>query len=341
VSWLLLGTIYLYGIGRLYLDGRWAELTLVGATAGALLVFLLVGLSARASPVGADILVRTKTWAWMIGIFLAAAASHAVVMFVLLAFLSYVALREYFSLLPMYDANAILRDADRPAIALAYLTVPVVYLLAYARWYGLYIILIPVYASLALPLVMVLGNNPRGMLASMGVIVCGMSLFVFLFSHAALLTQLSPFLLFYAVLVTELRDVLAYTFGKLLAPVEVGWARAVVAPTINPRKTWAASALAAVGCGVASALLAPLMPVLPAGQPTPVFLFVLGLVVGWLGLFGDLATGAIKRDLHVKDTGRSLPGHGGIVDRINGIVFTVPVVFHAIYYWYFPGLLRL
>jgi phosphatidate cytidylyltransferase len=70
------------------------------------------------------------------------------------------------------------------------------------------------------------------------------------------------------------------------------------------------------------------------------FLFWLGFTAGWLGLTGDLATGAIKRDLEVKDTGRLLPGHGGVIDRINGVIFTVPVIFHLIWHVYYPGSFR-
>ena len=341
MKWLVLLAIYAFGFTRLAATGRWGELVLSGGVVAVLAAFLFASALVRQSATGEDILIRTQTWCWMIAIFVLAATTHPVVPFVLLAFLSYVALREYFSLLPMYRADEVLRPSDRAAIALAYLTVPLMYGLAYFGWYGLYIILIPVYASLALPVVLVLANNPRGMLASMGAIICGMSLFVFLFSHAALLTQLSPFLLFYAVLVTEARDVLAYCVGKLIGPLPFGWVHAAVASNINPRKTWAASAIAAVGCALLSAALAPLMPQLPGGRPSPQYLFWLGLGVGWLGLAGDLATGAIKRDLHVKDTGHSLPGHGGVIDRINGVIFTVPVIFHLTYYRYFPGLLRL
>jgi phosphatidate cytidylyltransferase len=85
----------------------------------------------------------------------------------------------------------------------------------------------------------------------------------------------------------------------------------------------------------------PLMPWLPLGKPSVAFLAWLGFLVGWLGLVGDLATGAIKRDLGVKDTGHLLPGHGGVIDRINGVIFTVPVIFHFIWYTYYPGRFQL
>ncbi len=148
-------------------------------------------------------------------------------------------------------------------------------------------------------------------LVSLGTILCGLLLFVFLFSHAALLAGLEPFLLFYALLVTELRDVLAYCFGKLLGPVNWKWLHVPVAARINPRKTWVGSALATLGCAAASAAMAPLMPPLSGGRPSAMFLFWIGFLTGWLGLVGDLATGAIKRDLRSQGHRSSAAGPRG------------------------------
>lgn len=337
MKWAGLIAIYAGGLFRLAQGHRWNELTLV-----AVVVVLLVGFGAagyfyRTSDTGRDIAVRTETWSWMVGLILLAIACHQLVAIALLAFLSFVALREYFSLVPMYHRGTFLRADDRLAIGLAYVAIPATYWLAAIPWYGLYIILIPVYASLCLPVLLVAADNPRGVLVSFGVILCGLILFVYLFSHAALLVHMAPFLLLYALLVTEIRDVLAYCCGKLLAPLPSRWLHVPVAPRINPRKTWVGAALAAIGCAGASMLLAPLMPRLPGGVPSRLFLFWLGFAVGWLGLVGDLAIGAIKRDLEVKDTGHWLPGHGGVIDRINGAVFTVPVIFHLLYFFYYPG----
>ncbi len=341
MRWLALLIIYTVSLTRLLLASRWSELILSGCVLGVLAIFFVVGLPLRQSPTGKDILVRTETWCWMIGIFLLATALHPGVVFVLLAFLSFVALREYFSLLPMYHRGTFLRAEDRPAIALAYLTIPATYWLGYDQWYLFYIVLIPVFATLCLPILLVATNNPQGILVSMGSILAGMVLFVFLFSHAAILIWFSPIFLFYALLVTEMRDVLAYCFGKALSPLKWSWLHVAVAPKINPRKTWVGSALASFGCAGISAAMAPLMPELPAGRPSAQYLFWLGFGVGWLGLAGDLATGAIKRDLQVKDTGHALPGHGGVIDRINGVIFTVPVIFHLTWHIYSPGMVEL
>jgi phosphatidate cytidylyltransferase len=92
-------------------------------------------------------------------------------------------------------------------------------------------------------------------------------------------------------------------------------------PSISPKKTWeglAGSALATIAAG------AVLLPALLHGH------WWQGIVVGAAALvaavFGDLAASMIKRDLQIKDYGRLLPGHGGILDRIDSLLFCAPVV---------------
>lgn len=109
-------------------------------------------------------------------------------------------------------------------------------------------------------------------------------------------------------------DVLAYVVGSLLG-------RHRIAPSVSPNKTWEGLAGGVLGAAVAGAALAPLA-IDDAG-------FLLGALLGGLvalaAFFGDLAESLVKRDLGVKDLGAVLPGHGGVLDRVDGILFALPV----------------
>ncbi len=109
-------------------------------------------------------------------------------------------------------------------------------------------------------------------------------------------------------------DVLAYLVGLV-------WGRTPLCPDISPKKTWEGALgglLGALGASgvVAYALAAPPMPLL-----------IIGLICGTWGQVGDLAESALKREALVKDSGKILPGHGGLLDRFDSLLFSVSAVY--------------
>jgi phosphatidate cytidylyltransferase len=147
----------------------------------------------------------------------------------------------------------------------------------------------------------------------------------FLLAHALALRQLDggadqgrDWLLF-ALLVTFATDTGAFFTGRAVG-------RHRMAPTVSPGKTWE-GAFGGFACAVGVALaLEPLL-----GLEVPLWQAALiGAAVGLLAQAGDLAESRLKRAARVKDTGGILPGHGGVLDRLDSIVFTVPVVYYLV-----------
>ncbi len=327
--------------------GEGATLALLLGVTALLLFFTAVSalLRWKKASLAEEVSARTETWWFMAAVFLTAFATHRLVSFLFLGFLCFSALREYFSLLPMGEkaGDKTLSFRDRPSILLAYLTVPASLWAAYVRWYELFIILVPVYFFLLTPILFVVQDRTEGALRSLGMVSLGTLFFAFCLGHALFLVNLGAMVLFFCFFLTELRDVAAFWVGgglrAVVSRLGEGTLRRVlsrpVAPTINPRKTWAGGLTTAVLTSLLALALVPLLPPLNGTPVDPLFGAAAGLAIGVLGFFGDLVFGMVKRDLHVKDTGTLLQGHGGIIDRVNGLVFTVPATFHLFYWRYF------
>jgi phosphatidate cytidylyltransferase len=165
--------------------------------------------------------------------------------------------------------------------------------------------------------------------------------FVYIALPLALLVQLrqqyaGAFLLLYVLLVVWAGDIFAYFVGR-----SVG--RHLMAPRISPKKTWegaAASLVASVAVGVALFwYAAPLCTTLLSWgliqrrdgmfsleRPALIPIFLLTVLLNVAAQLGDLVESLIKRGAAVKDSGTILPGHGGMLDRIDALLFAAPVL---------------
>ncbi len=112
-------------------------------------------------------------------------------------------------------------------------------------------------------------------------------------------------------------DTVSYFTGRL-------WGRHRLAPSISPGKTYEGAAGGLVAAGIAAALLAPLTPLTPATAAG------LGLLLGAAGQVGDLAESYLKRSAGAKDSGGLLPGHGGLLDRTDSVVFAGALLYHYV-----------
>ena len=273
-----------------------------------------------------ELVQRTASWWWMIGAFTFAIAVNKTVAIVFLAFISYLALKEYLSLIPT-------RRIDRGLLLFAYLAIPIQYYWAAIDWYGMFIVFVPVWTFLFFPALMALRGETQGFLRAVGTLSWGLMLTVFALSHMAMLLVSGEVpnpvaggvgLLFFLVVLAQFNDVAQYCWGKLLG-------RHKVTPRVSPNKTWEGL----IGGVATTILLASLIgPYL-----TPMdwrWSALAGSVIGVAGFLGDITISAVKRDLGVKDTGGLLPGHGGILDRVDSLTYAAPAFFHFFRYFFYP-----
>jgi phosphatidate cytidylyltransferase len=136
----------------------------------------------------------------------------------------------------------------------------------------------------------------------------------------ALRLEGGPGWVLFAIFTTFGSDTTAYFIGRALG-------KHPLAPHISPHKTWEGAAAGATG-----AVLVSLLFILPTPVQLPLVYWqamVIGLLVSVLGQFGDLAKSILKRNVGVKESGDLLPGHGGVLDRTDSIVFAGVVVYYA------------
>nr|WP_222710931.1 phosphatidate cytidylyltransferase [Quadrisphaera setariae] len=298
-------------------------LRLLGAVGAVLVVATVIGrvLRARSSPPSETVVnlnQRINAWWVMAVVFAVAVVTGPAGTIVLFALLSFLAMREFVTLVES-------SRADHRALLLAFfVALPVQYALLAVQWYGLFSILIPVYAFLLIPAVLALAGETTDFLRRTATIQWGLATCVYALSYAPalLLLDIDGFdgrqglLVFFLVLVVQASDVLQYVAGKLFG-------RHRIAPRVSPNKTWegfVGGVAAATGIGTALWWATPFSPWQAAAM---------SLLIAVVGFLGGLVMAAIKRDRGVKDYGELIPGHGGVMDRIDSLVFAAPVFFHA------------
>ncbi len=264
---------------------------------------------------------RTRSWWLMIAmlfIVLSVSKNMAISFF---GFLSFLALKEFLSIVPT-------RMVDRKVVFWAYLSIPIQYYWVSIGWYGLFIVFIPVYIFLLLPLRMILIGETKGFIRSAGILHWSVMLTVFCLSHIAYLLILpiknidagSIGLVLFLLFMTQFNDVCQFIWGKLFG-------RHKIIPKVSPNKTWEGFIGGFITITFCAGAVAPLLTPLSHQQG-----LMAGAIIGCSGFIGDVVISAVKRDLQIKDSGYLIPGHGGILDRMDSLIFTSPLFFHFIYF---------
>ena len=275
------------------------------------------------SPTIENLNARIRAWWVMVAFMGVAVLLGGVAIIVLMAICSFLALREMLTLIQT-------RSADHFVLAgVFFIVLPAQYVLIAIDWYGLYSIFIPVYAFLVLPIVATLRPDTTRFLERIAEVQWALMVCVFCLSHVpALMTLHIPgfdgrnlLLIAFLVIVVQSSDVLQYVWGKLAG-------RTKIAPTLSPSKTvegFVGGVLSATALGAALWWITPFAP-WQAGA--------IAFLIALMGFFGGLVMSAIKRDRGIKDWGAMIAGHGGMIDRVDSVIFSAPIFFHIIRYWW-------
>ncbi len=242
---------------------------------------------------------------------------------VLFFLISFAALREFMTLIYR-------RRSDHNTIAACfYILLPLQYYFVLTNWYGMFAVFIPVYAFLILPIISGLAGDTVGLFERTAKIQWGAMITIFCLSHVpAIMTLDIPnfadrniLLLIFMIAVVQGSDVLQYIFGMLFG-------KRKIMPALSPNKTVAGTV---GGIATATLLAASLYWLTPF---TPLQAATIGFITCVMGFFGGLVMSGIKRSYGVKDWGKMINGHGGMLDRVDSICFAAPVFFHLVrYYW--------
>ncbi len=183
---------------------------------------------------------------------------------------------------------------------------------------------LPVYIVSLILVIPIARNRAKGQLQNSALAILGFIYLGWMFSHVGFLAN-SPhaygYLLF-LLLAVEGSDVAAFISGNLFG-------RHKLREQISPNKTWG-GALGALAVSMAL----PWLLWFSFPHFGPLQLVLTGLIVGVGGQLGDLTISMIKRDIGVKDMGSLIPGHGGLLDRIDSLIFAGPLFFHMVRWFY-------
>lgn len=275
--------------------------------------------------------LRVHFWWILLAALAAAFLLGHVVTVVLFGLISFWALREFITLTPTRPGD------HRTLFWVFFLFTPLQFVLVGTGCYGMYSIVIPVYAFLFIPARIALAGDYKRFLERTAKIQAGLLICVYCLSHApALLTlELPPLangepdtgggvlLLLFFVLIVQLSDALQYAWSQLPN-------KHVIVPSINTTRTWEGLLGGTVSVTLIGAVL---WWATPFHGSSWWMAAAMAAVISLMGFAGGITMSAIKRDRGVRDFGTLVEGHGGMLDRIDSLCFAAPVFFHCTRWW--------
>ena len=172
---------------------------------------------------------------------------------------------------------------------------------------------------------LMLAFNKKINVSMVGLTIAGVIYIPYLLSHILLLRSLEGgnYYIWLIIVASFLTDTCAYFVGK-------GIGKHKLCPVLSPNKTIEGAIGGVVGCGLSCMLFGVIISRFFGAEVNFLNLFLLGLMTSVAAQLGDLTASAIKRQYGVKDYGNLIPGHGGILDRIDSILFVAPTIYYFV-----------
>lgn len=299
----------------------WITVSVVVGLVFALLVIWLLKVTGRVGPEQhGELLKRTRSWAVMTPLLMIPVLQGGAWTMLGATSLSLLCYQEFARATGLFRHRMLSVIVVLGILALFFATVD--------HWYGLFTALTPLTVIL-LAAVAVTADQPKGYIQRVALAVFGFLFFGSCLGHLGFMANDADYrpMILMLLLTVELNDVFAFITGKLFG-------RRRLVPLTSPNKTIGGALGALV---LTSSLAAVIGHFVFLGGPmdSPLLLLGLGLIISVAGQLGDLMLSSIKRDLGIKDMGRVIPGHGGILDRFDSLILVAPAVFH--YVGYFRG----
>lgn len=303
---------------------RWIVIGIGAALVGALLIIGVLSMAGVVKdPFRKELWKRTLAWGVMAPLLIGPVLLGAAWTILGVTVLSLVCYREFARATGLFREKLVSLVVAVGILAVAFA--------AFDHWYGFFVALFPL-TVIIIAATAILPDSPKGYLQRVALGVLAFMLFGSSLAHLSYMANdwnYRPIVLM-LLLGVQLNDVFAFVVGKTLG-------RRKVVPHTSPNKTLGGHLGALV-------LTTPLVAVMAhfifpgSDLDRPVWLILLGLIVSVSGQMGDLMLSSIKRDLGIKDMGATIPGHGGVLDRINSVLLAAPAVFHYIGYFIGFGL---
>jgi phosphatidate cytidylyltransferase len=258
-------------------------------------------------------------------VFLLALLYSVKVLILYIWFIAFLALKEFFSMTPT-------RRADRRVLFWAYLSLPIQFVLILLERRTAFILFAPIHVFLVLPMVMVMVGDARGFLRAWSTIGWGIITTVYSLGHLAYLLVLpvtaggpttGAGLFLFLVALAQISHATQFLFGKLFPDPRLSL-------KVSKTRNWASLAGSIVVTALVAWLVAPLLTPFSPGEA-----MLMGAIIATGAFIGYIILSAIKTDLQIKDRGTMTPGHGGVLNRIDTLIYTAPLFFYLVMAWHY------